>query len=127
MAYATISDLEAWLTPEPAPANAWRLLEQASDAIDGALTGAMYNPDDPDVQAVLTKACVRQVQFMMDRDDETGAQSDVQSMTVGQRSITRRAPSSSNASGSGVPKVGPQAALVLRNAGLLTMWPLVSG
>jgi hypothetical protein len=102
MAYATISDLEAWLAPEPAPANAWRLLEQASDALDGALIGAMYNPDDPDVQAVLTKACVRQVQFMMDRDDETGAQSDVQSMTVGQRSITRRAPSNdSSGSGSG--------------------------
>lgn len=125
MAYATISDLEAWLTPEPAPANAWRLLEQASDAIDGALTGAMYEPNDPDVQVVLTKACVRQVQFMMDRDDETGAQSDVQSMTVGQRSITRRA--SNSDSSSALPKVGPQAALVLRNAGLLTMWPLVSG
>lgn len=128
MAYATISDLEAWLAPEPAPANAWRLLEQASDAIDGALTGAQYNPDDPDVRETLNKACVRQVHFMMDREDETGAQSDVQSMTVGQRSITRRAPSnSSRGSGSGVPKVGPQAGLVLRNAGLLTMWPLVTG
>lgn len=126
MAYATISDLEAWLTPEPAPANAWRLLEQASDAIDGALTGAMYSPEDPEVQAVLTKACVRQVQFMMDRDDETGANSDVQSMTVGQRSITRRAPNTTSSGGSGVP-VGRQAALVLRNAGLLTMWPLVTG
>jgi hypothetical protein len=127
MAHATISDLEAWLAPEPAPANAWRLLEQASDAIDGALTGAMYSPEDPEVQAVLVKACVRQVQFMMDRDDETGANSDVQSMTVGQRSITRRAPNNTSSSGgSGVP-VGGQAALVLRNAGLLTMWPLVTG
>ena len=125
MAYATISDLEAWLAPEPAPANAHRLLEEASDAIDGALTGAHYHPNDPDVLEVLRKACVRQVHWMMDRDDETGAQSDVQSMTVGQRSITRRA--SGNDSGSTAPKVGPQAAQVLRNSGLLTMWPTVVG
>jgi hypothetical protein len=125
MAYATISDLEAWLAPEPAPANAWRLLEQASDAIDSALIGAMYDPASPAVHDVLRKATVRQVHFMMDRDDETGAQSDVQSMTVGQRSFTRRAPS--NSSGTESPKVGPQAVTVLRNAGLLTMWPLVTG
>ena len=127
MAYATISDLEAWLAPEPAPANAHRLLEQASDAIDGALIGASYQPNDPDVLEVLRKACVRQAHFMMDRDDETGAQSDVQSMTVGQRSITRRAPATGSASGSAAPKVGPQAATVLRNSGLLTIWPVVVG
>src|ERR1044072_4058827 len=120
MAYATVSDLEAWPAPEPAPANAHRLLEEASDAIDGALTGAHYNVNDPEVLDVLCKACVRQVHFMMDRDDETGAQSDVQSMTVGQRSITRRAPSSGSSSSSSLPKVGPQAATVLRNSGLLT-------
>jgi hypothetical protein len=127
VAYATISDLEAWLAPEPAPANASRLLEQATDAIDGALIGAMYDPADPGVRDVLRKATVRQVHFMMDRDDETGAQSDVQSMTVGQRSFTRRAPSSSGGGSSELPKVSPQAATVLRNAGLLTMWPLVTG
>lgn len=124
MAYATVSDLEAWLAPEPAPANAWRLLEQATDAIDSALIGAMYNPDDPDVQDVLRKACVRQVHWLMDRDDETGAQNDLQSMSAGSRSFTRR----TVGEGAGAaPKLGPQAATVLRNAGLLTMWPLVSG
>lgn len=124
MAYATVSDLEAWLTPEPAPDNAVRLLEQASDALDGALTGAQYDPDDTGVQAVLRKACVRQVHWMMDRGDETGAQNDLQSMSAGSRSFTRR----TVGEGAGAaPKVGPQAALVLRNSGLLTMWPLVSG
>ena len=124
MAYATISDLEAWLSPEPAPANAWRLLEQASDAIDSALIGAMYDPNDLEVQEVLRKACVRQVHWKMERGDETGAQDDVQSMTTGQRSITRRASSGSGGTG---PKIGPEAATVLRNSGLLTIWPLVLG
>lgn len=124
MAYATVSDLEAWLTPEPAPANAWRLLEQASDALDSALIGAMYDPNDPEVQETLRKACVRQVHWKMERGDETGAQDDVQSMTTGQRSITRRA---STAGTGGTQKIGPEAATVLRNSGLLTMWPLVIG
>ncbi|MFJ8727773.1 hypothetical protein [Streptomyces sp. NPDC093269] len=124
MAYATISDLTDWLDPEPAPAGASRLLEEASDAIDGALIGAMYDPDDPDVQKVLRKACVRQVHWMMDRGDETGAQNDLQSMSAGSRSFTRR----TVGEGAGAaPKVGPQAALVLRTSGLLTMWPLVVG
>ena len=124
MTYATISDLEAWLAPEPAPANATRLLDQATAALDGALIGAMYDPDDPDVQEVLRRACVRQVHWMMDRDDETGAQNDLQSMSAGSRSFTRR----TVGEGAGAaPKVGPQAALVLRTSGLLTMWPLVVG
>jgi hypothetical protein len=125
MAYATISDLEAWLAPEPAPANAHRLLEQASDVIDGALTGAMYEPTDPGVQEVLRRACVRQVHWMLERGDETGAQDDVQSMTTGQRSITRR--NGSGSGGSAAPRIAPAAATVLRNSGLLTMWPLVIG
>lgn len=126
MAYATTADLEAWLAPDPAPVNAVRLLEQASDDIDELLTGAMYDPDNAGVLAVLKAACVRQVHWLMERDDETGATSDVQSMTVGQRSITRRAGAGTGSSAS-VPRIGPRAAQVLRNAGLLTMWPLVVG
>ncbi|WP_086564928.1 hypothetical protein [Streptomyces africanus] len=124
MAYATISDLEAWLAPEPAPANAHRLLEEASDAIDGALTGAVYNPNDPDVLDILRRACVRQVHWMMDRGDETGAQNDLQSMSAGSRSFTRR----TVGEGAGAaPKIAPRAVDVLRNSGLLTMQPWVVG
>lgn len=124
MAYATTSDLGEWLDPEPVPSNAARLLEQASDDLDEVLIGAVYDVDDPDVLAVLKAACVRQVHWLMERDDETGANSDVQSMTVGQRSFTRRAVGS--AAGA-APRIGPRAAQKLRNAGLLTMWPLVVG
>lgn len=124
MVYATVSDLEAWLAPEPAPANAHRLLEEASDAIDGALTGAYYNVNDPEVLDVLRKACVRQVHWMMDRGDETGAQNDLQSMSAGARSFTRR----TVGEGAGAaPRIAPNAVTVLRNSGLLTLWPTVVG
>ena len=124
MAYATISDLEEWLAPEPAPANATRLLEQASDALDQALIGAMFEPTDPGVHEVLRRACVRQVHWMLDRDDETGANNDLQSMSAGSRSFTRR----TVGEGAGAaPRIAPQAVTVLRTAGLLTIWPLVVG
>lgn len=125
MAYATVSDLEAWLTPEPAPANAARLLELASDRIDTALYGVAYDVDDPDVQAVLTKACVRQAHWAVENDDETGARSDMQSMSTGKRSFSRFARGGS--SGAGKSQLCDAAMDVLRNAGLLTVEPLVVG
>lgn len=124
MPYATISDLEAWLTPEPVPDNAARLLQQASTTLDVALIGAMYDPADAEVQDVLLEACLLQVQWLIARDDETGAEADIQSMSTGQRSFTRR----TVGSGAGqTARVAPAAADVLRASGLLTMWPLVVG
>lgn len=126
MAYASVADLEAWLTPEQAPPNAARLLEQASTAVDVALYGVAYDRDDPDVLAELAKACVRQAHWMVERDDETGAQSDVQSMSTGKRSFSRFARSGGPGSGS-TPHLCQAAADVLRVAGLLTITPLVVG
>ncbi|MEE4419521.1 hypothetical protein [Streptomyces bugieae] len=124
MPYATIEDLTTWLAPDPVPDNAVRLLEEASDALDEVLIGAVYGTDDPAVAEVLRRACVRQVHWLMERDDETGANSDVQSMSVGGRSFTRRTVGSS----AGVaPRIGSQAASVLRSSGLLTIYPLVVG
>lgn len=125
MAYATVPQLTDWLSPEPTPATAVRLLEQASTAIDVALYGVAYDVTDPDVQAVLAKACVRQVHWMVERDDETGALSDVQSMTAGKRSQTKFARSAG--SSSATPKLCDAAVDVLRVAGLLTFYPLVVG
>lgn len=114
MSYATVSELEAWLTPEPAPANAVRLLDRASTAIDRALYGLAYDIDDPAVQATLSKACVQQVQWMVDRDDETGAQSDLASMSTGQRSFTRFA---RKEGASSTPRLCESAADVLLTSG----------
>lgn len=125
MAYASVSDLEEWLT-EPAPDNAVRLLEQASDAVDELLYGVAYDADDPDAQAVLRKATIRQAHWAIERDDETGAHSDVQTMSVGQRSVTRYSKAAGSSSGS-EPRFAPQAVSVLRTSGLLQFWPLVVG
>lgn len=134
MAYATSADLTAWLesqpVPVPVPANPAGLLEQASDDLDEVLIGASYDtddvgqPTDPDVAKVLTKACVRQAHWLLERDDITGANSDIQSMSVGGRSFTRR---TVGAGAGAVPKIGSRAAGVLRTSGLLTIWPVVVG
>ncbi|MFJ6566640.1 hypothetical protein ACIQNU_04420 [Streptomyces sp. NPDC091292] len=116
MSYATVSDLEAWLVPEPAPENAVRLLARASTAIDRALYGLAYDGDDPDVKRTLTDACVRQVQWLIDRDDETGAQDDLASMSTGQRSFTRRASKDGSASGTSA-RLTQSAADVLLTSG----------
>ncbi|MFJ6729374.1 hypothetical protein ACIQPQ_31180 [Streptomyces sp. NPDC091281] len=114
MPYATVSDLEAWLDPEPAPGNAVRLLTRASTAIDRALFGLAYDRDDPDVQQTLLAACVQQAQWMIDRDDETGAMDDLQSMSTGQRSFVRR----TTGQGAGkAPRLAASAADVLLTSG----------
>lgn len=125
MAYATPADLAAWLAPEPAPDHAVRLLEQASDAVDEVLYGVAYNPADLEVQDILRRATIRQAHWMLDRGDETGAQADVQSMTVGQRSITRRVTSGSG--GEASQRFAPQAVATLRTSGLLQFYPWVVG
>lgn len=116
MPYATVSELEEWLAPEPAPEIAVRLLTRASTAIDKALYGLAYDVDDPDVKATLSQACVQQVQWLMDRDDETGAQDDLASMSTGQRSFTRRAPKG-DSSGSSASRLTESAADVLLTSG----------
>lgn len=130
MAYATAADLGNWLDPKPLPDNPGKVLELASDDIDELLTGAWYDvdadgmPTAPDVITALRDACVRQAEWLLDRDDLSGAQSDVQSMTVGGRSLTRR----TVGSGAGAaPQFSPRAVVVLRRAGLLALYPLVVG
>lgn len=130
MPYATVDDLTDFLKSIPLPPDADRLLEEASDDVDGVLVGARYatdaygNPTDPAVATALKKAVVRQVHWLMDRDDETGATSDVQSMSTGQRSITRR---SGAGAASATPQLGPRAAQALRTSGLMQPFPVTFG
>jgi hypothetical protein len=124
MPYATVSELEAWLAPEPAPENAVRLLTRASTAIDRALYGLAYDTADAGVKRTLSDACVQQVQWMIDRDDETGAQDDLQSMSTGQRSFTRRAVGQG---ASASPRLAQSAADVLLTSGHFTGFVWVEG
>lgn len=125
MAYASEAELAAWLAPEPAPANAVRLLELASTAVDVALYGVAYDRDDTEVLAVLATACVRQAHWVIERDDETGAQDDVQTMSTGKRSFSRFARGGTGPATT--PRLAPGALDVLRTSGLLVFDPLVVG
>ncbi|WP_432077827.1 hypothetical protein [Streptomyces sp. YPW6] len=124
MPYATVADLAAWLAPEPAPPNAVRLLTLASQRVDRALLGAWYDRDDADVVEVLRQATVQQVHWMLDRGDETEAQTDLQSMSTGARSFTRR----TVGQGAGqTAQLAPAVADVLKTCGLFRFDPLVVG
>ncbi|MFE0692913.1 hypothetical protein [Streptomyces sp. NPDC058869] len=124
MSYATVADLAAWLAPEPAPPNAVRLLTLASQRVDRALLGAWYDRDDADVLEVLRQATVQQVHWMLDRGDETEAQADLQTMSTGIRSFTRR----TVGQGAGqAAQLAPAVADVLKTCGLFRFDPLVVG
>jgi len=122
--YATVPDLTAWLAPEPAPSNAVRLLTLASQRVDRALLGAWYEADDAEVVEVLRQATVQQVHWMLERGDETEAQSDLQSMSTGSRSFTRR----TVGQGAGqTTQLAPSVVDLLRTCGLFRFDPLVVG
>ncbi|MFJ3089028.1 hypothetical protein [Streptomyces sp. NPDC086838] len=124
MPHATVTDLEAWLAPEPVPDTAARLLSQASRRVDRALHGAYYDITDPYVVDALREATVCQAHWMIDRDDETDATADLQSMSTGQRSFTRR----TVGEGAGAtPRLAPAALDVLMTSGLFRFDPLVVG
>lgn len=124
MLYATVDDLAAWLAPDPVPDTAARLLVQASRRVDRALHGAYYDITDPDVVEALREATVCQAHWMIDRDDETDATADLQSMSTGQRSFTRR----TVGEGAGTtPRLAPAALDVLVTCGLFQFEPLVVG
>ncbi|WP_405506341.1 hypothetical protein OG323_06060 [Streptomyces cyaneofuscatus] len=124
MPYATVPDLAAWLAPEPAPPNAVRLLTLASQRVDRALLGAWYDRDDAEVVEVLRQATVQQVHWMLERGDETEAQSDLQSLSTGIRAFTRRTVGQGAGS---TPKLAESVADLLKTSGLFRFDPLVVG
>lgn len=124
MPYATVPELTAWLAPESAPPNAVRLLTLASQRVDRALLGAYYDPADAEVVEVLRQATVQQVHWMLERGDETESQSDLQSMSTGSRSFTRR---TVGGSAGQAMQLAPSVVDLLRTCGLFRFDPLVVG
>lgn len=88
MRYATSAQLTAYLGA-PAPADADRLLDRASEVIDEALRTAVYAvntagaPTDADVIACLADATCAQVEFWLASDEEDDVLGPVQGQTVG--------------------------------------------
>lgn len=123
--YATVQQLGDFLSPQPVPDNAERLLRNASRRLDGLLIGARYStdtdgmPTEQDVIDLFREAVCLQVQYIVDLGDETGALANVTSQHVGEVSITRAV----SAVGSGTPRVSPEMIELLRTSRLAHAHP----
>uniref|UniRef100_UPI0004CB690B hypothetical protein n=2 Tax=Streptomyces TaxID=1883 RepID=UPI0004CB690B len=85
--------------------------------------GAWYDRDDVEVVEVLRQATVQQVHWMLERGDETEAQSDLQSMSTGIRSFSKRA----LRDGEQPQKLAASVSDLLMGCGLFRFDPLVVG
>jgi hypothetical protein len=122
VAYATVADLAAWLSPTPAPADAQKRLDRASLVVDEMLLTAVYAVDDnglPTEAAVITAlrdATCAQVEYAAAAGDpaSVGA-AQYHSMSIGSVALTR------GYSGGGSAAAGrysPIAWSILQQAGL---------
>ncbi|MGW3499358.1 hypothetical protein ACWDMY_01250 [Streptomyces globisporus] len=122
MAYATEQQLIDYLAPAPAPPNAAKVLDRASDDIDGLLIGAVYDtddnrqPTDARVQAALRKATLAQAEYLVETKDLTGAQRQWGTVAVGEVSYTR------GTSGTEPGRIADAALQALRVHGLMSRW-----
>lgn len=93
-------------------------LQLASAVIDFAMTGAIYDtddnnmPTDDQVSSMMCLATCQQTEFQADYDDDTGAKSQYDSVSISGVSMHRVAGTAGNT----LPPLGQQAALTLFNA-----------
>ncbi len=127
--YATYAQYTAYtgdvLTPQPRVTS---LLTLASEDLETALVGAVYKTDpqgypaDAGLIDVVMKATCRQVQYMLDQDDDTGVKRRQSSVRMGALSITRAPGTAANA----LPELGPRVISILRTAGVLPTAPMIN-
>jgi len=131
MAYATVEEFTDFLDPDPVPVNASRLLDRASTKLDQLLIGAVYEtdedglPTDTALTAVLKEAVCLQAQYISALSDETGANANVSTMTLGNQTISR-ALKGTNGMGK-TQRVSPDLLDLLQVHGLLSVYPIVWG
>lgn len=124
--YATADDYAQYVTGGTSvganvPANIGYQLQLASAVIDFAMTGAIYDtddnqmPTDDDVIGLMCLATCQQVEFQIDYDDNSGAKSIYDSVSISGVSMHRVAGTAGNT----LPPLGQQAALTLFNASAL--------
>lgn len=127
--YATVEEFTDFLDPDPVPANAARLLKNASRKLDGMLIGARYAtdtdgmPTEQDIIDLFREAVCLQVQYIADLDDETGATANVSTQTVGNVTVTRAL----SLVGDGTPRVSPDMIELLGASQLARIHPIVRG
>jgi hypothetical protein len=120
--YATSDDYQQHVgSSVMLPARIDYQLQLASAVIDYAMTGAIYDtddnglPTDPDVASMMCLATCQQVEYQVDTDDDTGAKSRFDSVSISGVSM-HRAPGTA---GNPLPDLAQQAALTLFNASAL--------
>lgn len=126
--YATVEDFTDFLDPDPVPANAARLLANASRKLDQLLIGVVYAtsdglPTDPDLLAVFKEAVCLQAHYIADLGDETGSKANVNQMRVGTVHIYRALP----VTGGSTTRVSPEMVALLQTEGLVPVYPIVWG
>jgi len=129
MPYATLQEFTDFLDPDPVPANAARLLKNASRKLDQLLIGAVYDtdaeglPTDPELADVFREAVCLQAQYIAALADETGANSNINQMRVGDVYYFRAL----SVVGNGTPRVSPDMLDLLRTAGVTPVHPITRG
>lgn len=124
--YATADDYAQYVAggadvPVNVPPDIAYQLQLASAVIDFAMTGAIYEtdgnrmPTDGEVAGLMCLAACQQVEFQVAYDDNTGAKSIYDSVSVSGVSMHRAA----GTAGTALPPLGQQAALTLFNASAL--------
>ncbi|MGW3305888.1 hypothetical protein ACWDG9_04785 [Streptomyces sp. NPDC001073] len=127
MAYATVEEFTEYLDPDPAPANASRLLDRASTKLDQLLVGFVYDtdddglPTDPKIQGLFREAVCIQAQYIDSLGDETGAMANVSQMSLGNQQIVRAV----SVVGNGTSRVSPDLIDLLRANRLLMVLPRI--
>lgn len=100
------------------------LLTRASRDVDSALLCAVYDPDNPDIQAALRDATCEQVAGMLTSGDRTGtgAAPPPSGFTIGKISV-QRGGTGGQQTAVRVGRLWPQAWQVLQSAGLTGQGP----
>lgn len=125
-AWATTADLANWINTT-VPADARRMLANATREVEDLIKHAVYDvdddgePTDTDVIAALKDAVCAAVDWWIKSGDEHGARSLYTSVSIGGTSLSRAA------TGPGgdmkIPAIGRAVGPILRRAGLLNVQP----
>lgn len=123
--YATVEQLTDYMTPDPVPGDAERLLRDATVEVDRLLLCAVY---DTDADGIATDATIKQAiqdatcelaRWWDETGDSTGAAAVYTSASIGGVSLGRGA----QAGGAGSSRIGPHVYSILAAAGLATQAP----
>jgi hypothetical protein len=126
--YASVAQYQARTGDSftPAPMVAARL-QLATEQIDRAVIGAVYATDadgmplDAGLADVLMRATIEQCRYLNADNDDSHLKREFSAMNVGGVSWTR----TPSMQGLSMPPLAPQAAVILQNAGVLSVAPLI--